>query len=33
MAKIILGHRSVAMTEIYAEADVNRATEIMGAIG
>jgi integrase len=33
MAKIILGHRSVAMTEIYAEADVKRATEIMGAIG
>ncbi|MGD0464927.1 MAG: site-specific integrase [Tepidisphaeraceae bacterium] len=33
MAKIILGHRSVAMTEIYAEADVKRATEIMGAMG
>ncbi len=33
MAKIILGHRSVAQTEIYAEADVQKATEIMGAIG
>jgi integrase len=33
MTKIILGHRSVAMTEIYAEADVKRATEIMGVIG
>jgi site-specific recombinase XerC len=33
MAKIILGHRSVVETEIYAEADVRRATEIMGAIG
>jgi integrase len=33
MAKIILGHRSVVETEIYAEADVRKATEIMGAIG
>jgi integrase len=33
MAKIILGHRSVGVTEIYAEADTAKATEIMGAIG
>jgi integrase len=33
MAKIILGHRSIVQTETYAEADTQRATEIMGSIG
>jgi len=32
-ARIILGHRSLAMTELYAEADVKRAIEAMREIG
>jgi len=33
MARIILGHRSPAITEVYAEADHGRAIEIMARIG
>lgn len=32
-ARVVLGHSSVAMTELYAEADRARAAEIMGRIG
>ena len=32
-ARIILGHRSARITEIYAEVDVGRAREIMRQIG
>jgi integrase len=32
-ARVVLGHSSVAMTELYAEADRVRAAEIMGRIG
>jgi integrase len=33
VARIILGHRSAAMTEIYAEIDHARAIAVMGKIG
>jgi integrase len=33
MAKVILGHKSVAVTEIYAEADEAKAREAMRRIG
>jgi len=33
IARIILGHRSPSMTEIYAELDDQKATEIMRKIG
>lgn len=32
-ARIILGHKSVAVTEIYAEQDVQKARTIMAAVG
>jgi len=32
-ARIILGHRSVAVTEVYAEVDRSRAAEIMARVG
>ncbi len=32
-ARIILGHRSAAITEVYAELDRNKAIEIMEAVG
>ena len=32
-AKIILGHRSLAVTEIYAELDQSKAIEIMKQVG
>jgi integrase len=32
-ARVILGHRSIGMTEIYAEADLAKATKIMGEVG
>lgn len=32
-ARIILGHKSARITEIYAEADVGRAREIMAEVG
>lgn len=33
VARIILGHRSAAITEVYAEVDHARAIEVMGKIG
>jgi integrase len=33
VARIILGHRSAAITEVYAEADVRRAAEVMAQVG
>jgi integrase len=33
MARLILGHRSAAVTEIYAEMDTTRALEVMARIG
>jgi integrase len=33
LARIILGHRSAAVTEIYAEVDHEKAMELMGKIG
>jgi integrase len=32
-ARQVLGHRSAAVTEVYAEADLNRVTEIMAQVG
>ncbi|HEV3083445.1 MAG TPA: site-specific integrase [Gemmataceae bacterium] len=32
-ARVVLGHRSPQVTEIYAEIDVNKAVEIMGKLG
>jgi integrase len=32
-ARILLGHQSAEMTEVYAEADVARAAEVMGQVG
>ena len=32
-ARLILGHKSAAMTEIYAEADASKAQEIMSKVG
>jgi len=32
-ARVILGHQSAAMTQIYAEADVQKATQVMGQVG
>jgi integrase len=32
-ARAVLGHRSPAITEVYAEIDVNKATEVMGRLG
>ena len=32
-ARVVLGHRSVSTTEIYAESDVNRAIEAMRKVG
>jgi integrase len=32
-ARIILGHQSAAITQIYAEADLEKATKIMGEVG
>ncbi len=33
VARIILGHRSMAMTEVYAEADQEKALEVIGRVG
>jgi integrase len=33
VARIILGHRSAAITEVYAEVDHTRAIEVMAKIG
>jgi integrase len=33
VARVILGHRSVSMTEHYAETDATRAVEIVSRIG
>jgi integrase len=33
MARIILGHSSVIVTQVYAEADRKKAVEVMGQIG
>ena len=33
VARIILGHRSAAITEVYAEVDHTRAIDVMGEIG
>ena len=32
-ARVILGHRSSAVTEIYAEVDRSRAVEVLEAVG
>ena len=32
-ARVILGHRSAAVTEVYAELDVSKAREVMRDIG
>ena len=32
-AQVILGHKTLAVTEIYAEKNVAKAREIMGAVG
>ena len=32
-ACVVLGHRSPQITEVYAELDVNKAAEVMGALG
>ncbi len=33
VARLVLGHRSAAVTEIYAEVDFTKAAEIMGRVG
>lgn len=33
VARIILGHQSAGMTEVYAEADVQKALAVMGQVG
>ena len=33
VSRQVLGHRSAAMTEIYAEVDLNKVAEVMGEIG
>ena len=32
-ARVVLGHRSAAVTEIYAEQDLEKAAKIMGEVG
>jgi integrase len=32
-ARVVLGHRSPQITEVYAELDVNKAAEVMGRLG
>jgi integrase len=32
-ARVVLGHRSPQVTEVYAELDVNKAAEVMGRLG
>jgi integrase len=32
-ARVVLGHRSSAITEVYAEADLSEARRIMGEVG
>ncbi len=32
-ARVVLGHRSPAVTALYAEADAGRAAEVMGKLG
>jgi integrase len=32
-ARVVLGHRSPAITEVYAEIDVNKAAEVMARLG
>ena len=33
VARIVLGHRSAAITEVYAEADMRRAAQVMAEVG
>jgi hypothetical protein len=33
MARVILGHRSPQITELYAEIDMERAREVMEKLG
>ncbi len=33
VARCVLGHRSAAVTEVYAEADFGKAREVMGVVG
>jgi integrase len=33
VARVVLGHKTAAVTEVYAEADHARAVEVMGAVG
>ncbi len=32
-ARVVLGHASSAVTEVYAELDLNRAADIMAQVG
>ena len=32
-ARVVLGHRSPQMTELYAEIDVDKAAEVMARLG
>ena len=32
-ARVVLGHRSAAITEVYAEIDQGKAAAIMGEVG
>jgi integrase len=32
-ARVVLGHRSPSMTEVYAEVDTNKAAEVMARLG
>jgi hypothetical protein len=33
VARVILGHRSAAVTEVYAEMDAAKAKDVMGQVG
>ena len=33
VARVLLGHKHAAITEVYAEADVQKAVEVVGKIG
>lgn len=33
VARVVLGHRSAAVTEVYAEMDMAKAKEVMAAVG
>jgi len=33
VARVVLGHRSAAITEVYAELDHSKALEVIGKVG